>query len=85
MKLGSSLTAERSGTESASPLKPGVYLTDGTHLFRVTSVTSGSKGPKLVELEDCRTFETSVHDSEALAKLGLATVTPAPHGLGAIS
>jgi hypothetical protein len=83
MKPTKSLIAEKSGNERADSPKPGAYLTDGAHLFRVTSVTSGSKGPKLVELEDCRTSETSVHDSEAFEELGLATVTPAGDDLGA--
>lgn len=80
MKRSNSLIAENTGTGPGKPLKPGTYLTDGANLFRVTSVTSGSNGPKVVELEDCRTLEASVHDSEALVTLGLVTVTPVRNG-----
>ena len=80
MGLGNYLTADKPGTGLLESLSPGAYLTDGINLFRVASVTSGSDGPKVVELEDCRTLEASVYDSEAVMKLGLVAVTPAPNG-----
>jgi hypothetical protein len=69
--------AEPSQAGPTERLRTGTYLTDGTRLFRVASVTLGSKGPEVVELEDCHTLEASVHDRRAFAKLELVAVRPA--------
>lgn len=57
-------------------LEAGSYFTDGVGLFRVVSVTSGSGGPRAVELEDCRTLEVALHAGDALTTLGFTAVRP---------
>jgi hypothetical protein len=64
----------------AQLVRKGPYLTDGVRLFRLAGVVSGSSGPKLVQLEDCRTLEVSgCTDDEAMV-LGLRPVSPRPAG-----
>jgi hypothetical protein len=50
------------------------YFTDGFDLFRIVGVTSGSSGPTVVGLEDCRTLEVSHYAGDAVMTLGLRGV-----------
>lgn len=58
----------------AKLIDAGPYYTDGVRLFRLTAVVSGSNGPKLMQLEDCRTLEVSGFTAEEAAMLGLVPV-----------
>ena len=55
-------------------LRQGAYLTDGAKLFRVAGIVSGSSGPKVIELEDCRTLEVGTYSEADLVALGLSPV-----------
>jgi hypothetical protein len=52
----------------------GPYYTDGVRLFRLSAVVSGSNGPKLMQLEDCRTLHVSGFTAEEAALLELEPV-----------
>jgi hypothetical protein len=62
--------------DAARLVKTGPYFTNGIDLFRLVTLTSGSGGPKLVELEDCRTLEISIYAGDAVMTLGLRGVRP---------
>jgi hypothetical protein len=69
----------------AKLIQEGPYFTDGVRLFRLAGVVSGSSGPKLVRLEDCRTLEVSEFTHEEVVLLDLLPVSarPARPGAGA--
>ena len=52
----------------------GPYYTDGVRLFRLAAVVSGSNGPTLMQLEDCRTLQVCGCTAEEAALLGLVPV-----------
>ena len=56
----------------------GPYFTDGVRLFRHMGTVRGSSGPRLMQLEDCRTLEVSDFTEEEAMVLGLKPVAPAP-------
>ena len=56
-------------------VQDGPYFTDGVRLFRRVGVVSGSRGPRLVELEDCRTLAVSEVTEEEVTLLGLMPVS----------
>ena len=72
-----------SASATKTPAKPlladrvaqGGYLTDGYALYRVAAVIRGSRGIRLVELEDCRTLEVQAYAGSRLDALGLRPVT----------
>jgi hypothetical protein len=80
MRAGVSLIDKPADARLADLLESGPYFTDGLDLFRVVSVTSDAGGPRLVELEDCRTLKSSVYVGNALMTLGLEPVR-AEHAL----
>jgi hypothetical protein len=61
-------------------IEHGPYFTDGVRLFRLAGVVSGSSGPKLVKLEDCRTLAVSECTEEEVAQFGLVPVSARPTG-----
>lgn len=71
-----SLIEEKVDVGLGRPFEAGSYFTNGVDLFRVVSVTSGSGGPRVVELEDCRTLELSLYAGDAVMTLGLTQVNP---------
>ena len=74
MGSSSSLIGEAVDRGVAELIESGPYFTDGVDLFRLVSVSSGSGGPRVVELEDCRTLEVSLYGGKALMRLGLSAV-----------
>ena len=70
-------TGARQGDEGrlAQVVQDGPYFTDGVRLFRRVGVVSGSRGPRLVELEDCRTLAVSEVTEEEVTLLGLMPVS----------
>jgi hypothetical protein len=82
--MGSSsvLIDEAVDVGAADLLRAGRYFTDGGNLYRVVCVTSGSGGPRVVELEDCRTLETSLYAGHDLMTLGLREVNAELAALG---
>jgi hypothetical protein len=72
----------RRGNESglAKLIEDGPYFTDGVRLFRLTGVVSGSSGPKLVQLEDCRTLAVSEYTEEEVELFGFVPVSARPTG-----
>jgi hypothetical protein len=69
------LSRRRNENALAKLIEHGPYFTDGVRLFRMTGVVSGSSGPKLVQLEDCRTLEDSEYTEEEVGLLGLVPVS----------
>jgi hypothetical protein len=59
-------------------IEHGPYFTDGVRLFRLAGVVSGSSGPKLVQLENCRTLEVSEFTQEEAMLLDLVPVIEDP-------
>ena len=57
--------------------RAGPYFTDHVRLFRLAGSVRGSSGPRLLQLEDCRTLEVSDYTEEEVTVLGLEPVTPA--------
>jgi hypothetical protein len=74
MRSSSLLTDEVADLGVAELLASGPYFTDGVDLFRLVGVTSGSSGPTVVRLEDCRTLDVSHYAGHALMTLGLRAV-----------
>ena len=73
--------ARPSGSDSllARLVEEGPYFTDGVRLFRLAGTVRGSSGPRLMQLEDCRTLEVSDFTEEEAMVLGLEPVaTPPP-------
>jgi len=64
-------------------VRDGPYFSDGVRLFRRVGVVFGSSGPKLLELEDCRTLAVSDYTEEEVTLLGLVPVSAQPVGEGA--
>jgi hypothetical protein len=62
----------------AELIESGPYFTDGFDLFRIVGVTSGSSGPTVVGLEDCRTLEVSHYAGHALMTLRLRGISVEP-------
>ena len=67
-----------SAVRAATRLKPiltqGGFLTDGTSLFRVVAIVSGSKGPTACELEDCRSLAVRMYSATEAASMDLVPV-----------
>ena len=61
----------------AQLVEQGPYFTDHVRLFRLVASVRGSSGPRLLQLEDCRTLEVSDYTEEEVTVLGLEPVTPA--------
>jgi hypothetical protein len=74
------LSRRRSESALAKLIEHGPYFTDGVRLFRLAGVVSGSSGPKLAELEDCRTLAVSECTEEEVAQFGLVPVSARPTG-----
>ena len=76
--------ARPSGSDSllARLVEEGPYFTDGVRLFRLAGTVRGSSGPRLVQLEDCRTLEVSDYTEEEAIVLGLEPVAPAAQEAG---
>jgi hypothetical protein len=66
---------DRKGT-LAGLVEQGPYFTDQVRLFRLAGTVRGSSGPRLVQLEDCRTLEVSEYTEEEVMVLGLEPVAP---------
>ena len=64
-------------------IEEGPYFTDCVRLFRLAGVVSGSSGPKLVQLEDCRTLDVSEYTEEEVVRLDFVPVKARPVGEGA--
>jgi hypothetical protein len=60
----------------------GPYFTDRVRLFRLAGTVRGSSGPRLVQLEDCRTLEVSGYTEEEAIVLGLEPVAAAAQEAG---
>jgi len=73
MRSGS-VTRESSPHSLSELIQQGAYLTDGVALFRVAGVVSGSRGPTMVELEDCLTLEIRLCRERDVMNLGLHPV-----------
>jgi hypothetical protein len=77
--MGSSAATHPPSTALQSQrVRQGDYLTDGDALYRVAGVILGSRGVRMVELEDCRTLELYAYDGPGLAAHGLRPVTVDP-------
>lgn len=70
-------TLDRRSAQSplAKLVEGGPYFTDAVRLFRLAAVVPGSNGPKLVQLEDCRTLQVSGYTAEEVALLELVPVS----------
>lgn len=75
---GHTASIERDDSALAGLIEAGPYSTDGVRLFRLAGVVSGSSGPKLVQLEDCRSLDVSEYTDEEVALLDLVPVTARP-------
>jgi hypothetical protein len=74
------LTRRRRESALAVLIEHGPYFTDGVRLFRLAGIVSGSSGPKLVKLEDCRTLAFAEYTEEEVAQFGLVPVSARPTG-----
>jgi len=63
-------------------VEQGHYFTDGVRLFRLAGTVRGSSGPRLMQLEDCRTLAVSDFTEEEATVLGLEPVAAAPNPEG---
>ena len=61
----------------AGLVEQGPYFTDQVRLFRLAGTVRGSSGPRLVQLEDCRTLEVSEYTEEEVVVLGIEPVAAA--------
>lgn len=61
----------------AQLVEQGPFFTDQVRLFRLVGTVRGSSGPRLVQLEDCRTLDVSDYTEEEVAVLRLEPVMPA--------
>lgn len=69
----SAATIQIPGPEPLQPaFTPGIYLTDGTRLYRV--ISPGRSLFPSAELEDCLTLEVERYDSDELRVMGLQRV-----------
>jgi len=66
------------GRPAAALELEGSYVTDGASLFRVANtIRDTRRGQLLLEIEDCRTLETTLCPADAVHSLDLETVVPA--------
>jgi len=75
-RAAATLSRDRKGL-LARLVEQGRYFTDQVRLFRLAGSVRGSSGPRLLQLEDCRTLEVSDYTEEEVTVLGLEPVTPA--------
>jgi len=75
LRAAATLSRGRKGP-LARLVEQGRYFTDQV-LFRLAGSVRGSSGPRLLQLEDCRTLEVSDYTEEEVTVLGLEPVTPA--------
>jgi hypothetical protein len=75
-RAAATLSRDRKGL-LARLVEQGPYFTDHVRLFRLAGSVRGSSGPRLLQLEDCRTLEVSDYTEEEVTVLGLEPVTPA--------
>ena len=71
-----SVTRESPAHSHSASIQQGDYLTDRVRLFRVAAVVSGSRGPTMIELEDCLSYEIRLCRARDVMNLGLHPVKP---------
>jgi len=79
-RIGHTITRRGDEHALAKLIEEGPYFTDCVRLFRLAGVVSGSSGPKLVQLEDCRTLDVTEYTEEEVVLLGLGPVSAPPAG-----